>query len=170
MQNNQDMLNMLNMLNMQNLHKTLFWYTRSSTLLCVLSSWYRVSRKQACCRPPCHPRVLPSEWFSFPPPPREKALLGRQAPRSRSARHVVVSLSTFHLVKSAGSPGGVGGEGASSTAAEGGSATIGGPAAAGPAAAGPSSSSGNTHAWSQTTMNLMSMPTTARKLSAALGF
>jgi hypothetical protein len=64
---------------------------RCFALLCVLSFWYRVSQKHARRRPPCHPRVLPSEWFSFPPPPWEKALLGLRAPRSLSARHVVVS-------------------------------------------------------------------------------
>ncbi len=69
----------------------LFWYIYSSTLLCALSSWYRVSRKQARRRPPCHPRMRPSEWFSSPPPPREKARLGWRAPRSRSARRVGVS-------------------------------------------------------------------------------
>ncbi len=134
MQNNQNMSNVSNMLNMQNMHKNAVLVHKIVYLaLCPLYLVPGVASR----RPPCHPRVLPSEWFSFPPSPREKARLGRRAPSSRSARRVVVSLSTFHLVKSAESTGGAGGGGASSTAAAGGSATIGRPAAAGPAAAGP---------------------------------
>jgi hypothetical protein len=54
--NLQNMQNMSEMQNIPNMHtkyanaqyvQTLFWYIKSSTLLCALSSWYRVSRKQA---------------------------------------------------------------------------------------------------------------------------
>ena len=52
------------------------WNIKSSTWLCVLSSWKSVSREIAHPRPPCTLRVL--AWASpVPPPPPEKERRGR---------------------------------------------------------------------------------------------
>ena len=101
------MFNMRNMLNMSEYalyvkyaqyvkyekydRKKLNLYTKSSTWLCVLSSWIRVSRKQTRPRPPCHSRVRPSRFSSVPPPPLEKAQGGRRVRRPRSVLRVEVS-------------------------------------------------------------------------------
>ena len=71
--------------------KKLNWYTKSSTWLCVLSSWTRVSRKQTRHRPRCHSRVRPSKFSSVPPLPLEKARGGRRVRRPRSVLRVEVS-------------------------------------------------------------------------------
>ena len=56
-----------NMSNMQNITKKLDWYTKSSTWLCVHSSWNWVSQTNSRRRIQCHFRVLPSQLSSVPP-------------------------------------------------------------------------------------------------------
>ena len=74
--------------------KKLHWYTKSSTWLCVLSSWKSVSRQIAHPCPPCPLRVRAWVFSPVPPPPPEKARRGwrrrrtrRQHRRRRLRRH-----------------------------------------------------------------------------------
>ena len=63
------------------------WYIKSSTWLCVLSSWNLVSREMAHPRSPCHPRLHSLALSSVPQPPLEKARGGRRGRRTLPHLH-----------------------------------------------------------------------------------
>jgi hypothetical protein len=100
------MQNMFNMQCMSNVHqcaeicimchKRLIWYIKSSTWLCVLSSWYLMSREMADPRPSCHPRVQSLALSSVSQPPQWKTRGGLRGRRTRRAWDVSWRAASAH--------------------------------------------------------------------------